>query len=154
MAVPRVGNRNDIDVDDAGLPGAPQSVGTLLRDAVRQEIGARLLHLDGLRAREGAAAAPGDGGAILGAGREANLHGNFDPDRPETAEAIEYYDDLRKTVESSGAKLLVVFVPLSYCVHREDVARWSHLGVQDVAAQIAYDEALLRIPARARDLIA
>ena len=68
------------------------------------------------------------------------MHGNFDPADRETAEAIEYYDDLRKTVESSGAKLMVVFVPLSYCVHREDVARWSHLGVRDVAAQIGYDE--------------
>ena len=31
----------------------------------------------------------------------------------------------------------MVFVPLSYCVHREDVARWSHLGVRDVAAKSA-----------------
>jgi hypothetical protein len=141
MAVPRVGNRHDIDVDEQGY---------LVRRNLPMRYYATLYAKKSalvfytwmayVRAK-GAAATPGEGGAILGAGREANLHSAFDVTEPDTAEAIEYYDDLRQTVESSGAKLLVVYVPLSYCVHREDVARWTHLGVHDVAAQIAYDEA-------------
>ena len=105
MAVPRVGNRYDIDVDEQGY-------------LVRRNLSARYYAtlyakksalvfytwMAYVRA-EGTAAAPGEGGAILGAGREANLHSDFDPTDRETAEAIEYYDDLRKTVESSGASL-------------------------------------------------
>ncbi len=139
MAVPRVGNRYDIDVDEQGYL-VRRNLSARYYATLYAKKSALVFYTWMAYVRAEGAAGPGDGGAILGAGREANLHGNFDPADRETAEAIEYYDDLRKTVESSGAKLMVVFVPLSYCVHREDVARWSHLGVRDVAAQIGYDE--------------
>lgn len=141
MAVPRVGNRHDIDVDAEGyLVRRNLSWRYYMTLYAKKSALVFYTWMAYVRAK-GAAAAPGEGGVILGAGREANLHGTFDVTEHETAEAIEYYNDLRQTVESSGAKLLVVYVPLAYCVHREDVARWSHLGVHDVAAQIAYDEA-------------
>jgi hypothetical protein len=141
MAVPRVGNRHDIDVDAEGyLVRRNLSWRYYMTLYAKKSALVFYTWMAYVRAK-GAAAAPGEGGAILGAGRDANLHDTFDVHEPETAEAIEYYDDLRKTVEASGAKLLVVYVPLSFCVHREDAARWSHLGVRNVDAQIAYDEA-------------
>ena len=141
MAVPRVGNRHDIDVDDQGYL-VRRNVPLRSRLTVYAKKSAVVFYawMAYVRAR-GAVAAPAEGGAILGAGREAKLHGSFKPDDPEAIDALAYYDDLKAAVESSGAKLLIVFVPLSYCVHPEDVARWSHLGVRDVGGQIAYDAA-------------
>lgn len=141
MAVPRVGNRHDIDVDEQGYL-VRRNVPLRSRLTVYAKKSAIVFYtwMAYVRAR-GAVAAPAEGGTILGAGREAKLHGTFQPDDPEAVEALAYYDDLRAAVESSGARLLVVFVPLSYCVHPEDVARWSHLGVRDVAGQIVYDAA-------------
>ena len=141
MAVPRVGNRNDIAVDDQGYL-IRRNVSLRQRGTSYAKRSALVFYswMAFVRAR-GALAAPTEGGAIIGAGREARLHGAFDPDNPEAVEALAYYNDLRAAVEGAGAKLLVVFVPLSYCVHQEDVARWSHLGVHDVDAQRAYDAA-------------
>jgi hypothetical protein len=141
MAVPRVGNRNDIGVDEQGyLIRRNLSFRQRATSYVKRSAIVFYSWMAVVRAR-GAFAAPNEGGAIIGAGREAELHGAFDPKNPEVAEAVAYYDDLRDTVVASGAKLLIVFVPLGYCVHHEDVARWSHLGVRDVDVQIAYDAA-------------
>jgi len=81
---------------------------------------------------------------VLGAGREIKLHGRFDPDSPEVKDSLEFYEALRSEVAASGARLLVVYLPLSYCVHPKDASRWSHLGVRNVAAQIAFDDAFCR----------
>lgn len=78
---------------------------------------------------------------IQGAGRDLKLHGAFDPADPDVANALEYYRDLRATVAESGAKLLVVFFPLSYCIHKEDMARWTHLGARNVEQQMAFNRA-------------
>ena len=141
MAVPRVGNRKDISIDEDGYI-VRRNVSARARFTAYAKRSAIVFYswmaVVKARAAQGTAV---EGNAILGAGREATVHTNFDPQRPEAAEAIDLYDDLRATVEASGAKLLIVFVPLSYCVHREDEARWSHLGVTDVDSQIAYDAA-------------
>lgn len=79
---------------------------------------------------------PGGNHAIVGAGRQLHVHSDFDPSSPEIAESLEYYEDLRASVEASGARLLIVHFPLSYAVHREDRSRWKHLGVHDVDEQI------------------
>jgi hypothetical protein len=141
MAVPRVGNRYDIDVDEQGYL-VRRNVSTRARFTSYAKRSALVFYswMALVRAR-GALAAPAKGGEIIGAGREAKMQGDFNVNSPETAEAILYYDDLRAAVEASGAKLLIVFVPLSYCVHQEDVARWSHMGVHDVDSQAAYDAA-------------
>lgn len=80
-------------------------------------------------------------GRIEGAGRELRELGEFDLGKPEVADALKFYDELRAAVESSGARLLILYFPLSYVVHPRDMSRWRHLGVRDVRAQRAFDEA-------------
>jgi hypothetical protein len=87
---------------------------------------------------------PGEPSEVLGAGRALRTPAEFDPRNPEVAEAIAFYRDLADTVRASGSELLVVYFPLSYAIHREDESRWRHLGVRDVEAQIAFDEAFVR----------
>jgi hypothetical protein len=81
---------------------------------------------------------------VLGAGRKLEMQTAFDPARPEVAAALAFYDDLAATVARHGSKLLVVYFPLSYSVHAEDLSRWKHLGVHDVPSQVAFDEAFCR----------
>jgi hypothetical protein len=80
-------------------------------------------------------------GTIEGAGRDLSVREAFDPESQEVRDAAIFYDDLRRTVEDSGARLLVFHFPLSYVVHSEDMARWRHLGVRNVDQQIAYNDA-------------
>jgi hypothetical protein len=79
------------------------------------------------------------GEKIEGAGRDMELHDSFKPDNPEVFDSMKYYEDLRSTVEQSGAKLLVFFMPMSYCVHEEDITRWAHLNTKDIARQNGYN---------------
>jgi len=81
------------------------------------------------------------GSTVLGAGRELVSASVFDPDRDDVREALEFYEDLQKSVAEGGSDLLVVYFPLSYAVHPEDTSRWRHLGVRDVPSQIAFDAA-------------
>jgi hypothetical protein len=81
----------------------------------------------------------GDGARVSGAGRELKLARPFDPADPELSRALGFYEDLRRTVEAGGSQLLILYFPLSYCVHPEDMARWKHLGVRDVDEQIRFD---------------
>jgi hypothetical protein len=87
------------------------------------------------------ASAPEAGTTIQGAGRALELHGAFDPGAPEVVESLRFYDELRGAVEGLGARLVVVYFPLAYCIHPEDVRRWQHLGVRDVERQMAFDAA-------------
>jgi hypothetical protein len=87
---------------------------------------------------------PGTTEKIEGAGRDLSIREAFDPDSDEVRSGKALYSDLRRTVEESGARLLVFHFPLSYIVHREDIARWRHLGVRDPDQQIAYNEAFAR----------
>lgn len=86
------------------------------------------------------ASGPGDG-RIEGAGRELTVARQFDPHDPEVAEALAFYEDLRHAVDSAGARLLVLYFPLSYAVHPQDMSRWRHLGVRNVQAQQEFDRA-------------
>lgn len=141
MTVSRVGNRNDLSIDEHGyLTQRNLSLRRRISGYAKRSALVFYGWMAMVRAR-GAMAPPSEGGAILGGGREARVEGTFDADSPQVAESLAYYRELRETVEASGAKLLIVYVPLSYCVHAEDIARWSHLGVGDVQAQIDYDAA-------------
>jgi len=81
---------------------------------------------------------------IQGAGRELTENESFDPSDPNLASALAFYGDLRAAVESTGGRLLVVYLPHSYCVHLEDVSRWAHLGVRKIEEQKAFDDAFCR----------
>ncbi len=141
MTVSRVGNRNDLLIDSHGyLTQRNLSFKRHVAGYAKRSALVFYGWMAMVRAR-GAMTRPSEGGAILGGGREAKVEGTFDPDSPQVAESLAYYRELQETVESSGAKLLIVYVPLSYCVHPEDIARWSHLGVGNVQGQIAYDAA-------------
>ena len=85
-----------------------------------------------------------DDGAVLGAGRALSSVTDFDTDQPEVADALDFYGKLRSTMAADGTELLLVYFPLSYAIHEEDVSRWKHLGVKDVAAQIAFDESFVQ----------
>ena len=90
-------------------------------------------------------ARPGErGGAVLGAGREMAAPTDFDPTHPEVREAMHVYNKLAGIVRETGARLLVVYFPLSYAIHREDESRWRHLGILDIPRQMAFDAAFVR----------
>ena len=92
-----------------------------------------------------ALAQPGErGGVVLGAGREMTTSANFDPTRPEVLEATHVYSNLAGIVRAAGARLLVIYLPLSYAIHREDESRWRHLGILDISRQMAFDAAFVR----------
>lgn len=79
-------------------------------------------------------------GEVAGAGRP--LAAEFDASGAEVAEVVaSFYVPLRDAVAAAGAELLVVYLPLSYRVHPEDLARWRHLGVVSPAAADAQDAA-------------
>jgi hypothetical protein len=82
--------------------------------------------------------------AVLGTGREIAAPINFEPTRPEVREATQFYDKLAKIARQAGARLLVVYVPLSYAIHREDERRWRLLGIRDIPRQMAFDAAFVR----------
>jgi hypothetical protein len=84
------------------------------------------------------------GGAVLGAGREMKLVAKFDLTSDEVVNALHFYHDLERVVRRDGTEVLVLYFPLSYAIHAEDVSRWKHLGVNDVPAQIAFDTAFTR----------
>jgi SGNH hydrolase-like domain, acetyltransferase AlgX len=87
---------------------------------------------------------PGDSsGVVLGAGREMAASRNFDPTNSEVREAMHVYSNLSGIVRAAGAQLLVVYVPLSYAIHREDESRWRHLGIRDIPRQMAFDAAFV-----------
>ncbi len=88
-----------------------------------------------------AANEPAEGGKVLGTGQDSRIYTTFKPDSPEVVASLRYYDDLRQSAEANGARSLCVFFPLSYCIHREDVARWKHLGVRNVDEQMGYNAA-------------
>jgi hypothetical protein len=66
-------------------------------------------------------------------------HGEFRADDPVVLESLGYYRALRGEASDSGADLLVVHFPLSYAIHEEDVSRWRHLGVRDIAAERSFN---------------
>lgn len=79
------------------------------------------------------------GGKVAGAGRELEQIEEFDLDDPRIRYSMGYFEAMAKTVSANGSDLLFVYFPLAYCVHREDISRWKHLGVQDIDRQIDMD---------------
>lgn len=87
--------------------------------------------------------------AIQGAGRELVPQARFDPTSPELASSLSFYDELRTAVDGAGARLLVVYFPLAYTVHPEDLPRWRNFGVQNIETQKAFDDEFCRfLPGR------
>jgi hypothetical protein len=77
---------------------------------------------------------------VLGAGRKLEEQTRFDAEDKETRASFDFYHHLSLSVSRASAKVIIVHFPLSYCVHREDISRWRHLGVEDVDGQIAFNE--------------
>jgi hypothetical protein len=69
---------------------------------------------------------------------------NFDPTRPDVLEAIHVYSNLAGIVRAAGTRLLVIYLPLSYAIHRDDESRWRHLGILDISRHMAFDAAFVR----------
>jgi hypothetical protein len=84
------------------------------------------------------------GGPVLGAGREISAPTDFDPTQPEVREAMYVYNKLAGVTRAAGVRLLVVYVPLSYAIHREDETRWRLLGIGDIRRQMDFDAAFVR----------
>ena len=82
--------------------------------------------------------------AVLGAGRQIAPAADFDPAHSEVRESMYVYNKLAGIVHATGARLLIVYFPLSYVIHREDESRWRHLGISDVSRQMAFDAAFVR----------
>jgi hypothetical protein len=82
-------------------------------------------------------------GAVLEGGRPI-VGPQFEPARPEVREAMLFYSRLASIVHRAGARLLVVYVPLSYAVHQEDENRWHLLGIGDIPLHMAFDAAFVR----------
>jgi hypothetical protein len=76
---------------------------------------------------------------VSGAGRQMQEQVEFTLEDESTRRSLNYYHALQSAVSGAAAELLVVYAPLSYCVHREDMSRWRHLGVADVDGQIAFN---------------
>lgn len=84
----------------------------------------------------------GSGSAVEGAGRSMSAARAFSLGAPEVISSLAYFEAMRRDVEAAGARYAVLYYPLSYVVHPQDMARWRHLGVQDAAQQAAFDAAL------------
>jgi len=84
------------------------------------------------------------GSAVQGAGREWYVPPEFDPTSQEVRESMRVYTRLARTTGTGGSRLLVIFFPLSYAIHREDESRWRHLGVVDIAREATFDDAFVQ----------
>lgn len=80
-----------------------------------------------------------EGGHVMGAGLPLEIRTAFNLKNQAVQDAMSFYEDLRKTVASGGGRLLVVYFPLSCSIHPEDMARWRHLGEQNVDWQIVFN---------------
>jgi hypothetical protein len=81
---------------------------------------------------------------VRGAGREINLPALFSTEDRDVIQSLQVYKRLFRAAHAAGARLLVVFLPLSYSIHEEDQLRWLHLGVVDVGRQEAFNTAFVR----------
>ncbi|MCC7084070.1 MAG: hypothetical protein IT427_03575 [Pirellulales bacterium] len=137
--VPSGGEWNSVEVDDNGFlikknaTTKQRIVGYAKNSALVYYLWQAAIHAESWFDQ------PQGGAKVEGAGREMPLHGAFNPDSPEVIDSMKFYTDLRATVEQTGAKLLVVYFPLSYCVHEGDRSRWAHLGVVDIERQNQFD---------------
>ena len=82
--------------------------------------------------------------AVQGAGRQIVAVADFDPAHSEVRESMYVYNKLAGIVHDTGARLLIVYFPLSYVIHKEDESRWYSLGIADVSRLMAFDAAFVR----------
>jgi hypothetical protein len=85
-----------------------------------------------------------EGDRVLGAGRKSTTGFDSSLTDPNVLAAMQVYKKLARLTRTAGAQLLVVYLPLSYVIHREDESRWRHLGVHDVARQVIFDTAFVQ----------
>jgi hypothetical protein len=78
---------------------------------------------------------------IVGAGRQIPATHRFEEHDEDVQEGLSYYAEFRDAVRRSGATPLVLYTPLSYIVHTEDVPRLRHLGVREIPLQMEFDRA-------------
>jgi hypothetical protein len=76
---------------------------------------------------------------IIGAGRDLSNFTKFDIDSKEVMDSLKYYNELKLYCQLINAKLIIIYFPLSYCIHNEDVTRWKHLGVKDIQGEHAFN---------------
>jgi hypothetical protein len=77
---------------------------------------------------------------VEGAGIELKEQTQFDLNEESTRRAVNFYQRLGNSISAAETKLLIVHFPLSYRVHREDVSRWKHLGVEDFTLDLSFNE--------------
>ena len=77
---------------------------------------------------------------IIGAGRDLSNVNKFDINDKIVSRSLKYYFELKSYCQSINAKLLIVYFPLSYVLHNEDVTRWKHLGVKNIPGEIAFNK--------------
>lgn len=82
-----------------------------------------------------------ESGEVQGAGRPLQMQAHFDAESDAVRPSLAYYEELRGVAAEAGAELQIVYLPLSYVVHREDLPRWRHLGVTDVDGEMVFDAA-------------
>jgi len=80
------------------------------------------------------------GKKIIGAGRDLANFTKFNVDNIEVKNSLKYYSDLKSYCQSINANLIIIYFPLSYVVYNGDVARWKHLGVENIRGQISFNE--------------
>jgi len=81
------------------------------------------------------------GRTIEGAGRPLQDDTNFDPESMSIIETMGFYQSFERAVRQTGAKFLVVYLPLSYIVHPQDRGRWMMQGVEDINGQVRFNQA-------------
>jgi len=77
---------------------------------------------------------------IDGAGRHMRNSRGFELDDLPVKRSLVFYENLKRTVEETGARLLLVYFPLAYIVHPEDRTRWALHGVENIDSQIEFNQ--------------
>ncbi len=75
---------------------------------------------------------------------EVSSFEGFDPAAPELEPSFRFYRRLERSVAASGARLLVLFTPVSHRIHPEDVARWRLKGQPPVGERIEFNRDFCR----------
>jgi len=76
---------------------------------------------------------------IIGAGRELKNIYEFNLENKDIITSLNYYLNLQSYCQSINAKLIIVYIPLSYIIYNEDIIRWRHLGADNIKGQIAFN---------------
>ncbi len=138
MAVNTNAEGDSVANEDGYLVAKQQTLVQQLRDQVKKSA---LVFYGWVIYNQTLAARAGGQGEVVGAGRPLELQARFDPASEALAPSLALYERLRAVAERAGARLQLVYLPLSYVAHPEDMPRWRHLGVRDVESQKAFDAA-------------